>query len=1049
MIPILALLALEKAPMHLTPIDLRCEYRRNPLGVEDPQPRLSFRLEASPADSRDRRQTAYRIVVASSEAKLVRGEFDLWDTGKVPSAETSHIAYGGRPLGMGERAFWKAKVWDEADREGPWSRAAFWGAGLLSPENAKAKWIGLDTKPAPDPEEDDLAALKGARWIGFGDMMNAAAGRYGFRRTFVAEGDCHGYLYLAADDAFRVYLDGQFVRLGDSHKAVTKVDLGTIAGGFHTLAVEVANYSKGPSALVAILALRSPSGLKTVATNAEWKAADRLAEGWFLPAHDDSRWAAATEGPAAGENPWYGLTPVPFHRIGPPVHLRKEFTLPKRVARATAFVSALGAYRVWINGRRIHDDELMPGYVDYRKRAYALAYDVTPFLREGPNAIGAILAEGWYGSYLCFTGKDRWFGGVPKLFVQVEIEYDDGSKDRLVTDGSWKASTGPMQYADLLMGTRTDTRVDLSDWTRWGYDDRSWRAPEVADSPGVPVFRCHPGEPIRRQERITAKECWESAPGVWTFDLGQNMVGWVQLRVQGEPGQVVRLRHAEMLNPDRTVYTTNLRAARAIDEFVLAGGPQTLEPAFTFHGFRYVEVAGLTHRPKPTDVVGVVLNSDLDTTGRFQCSHPLVNQLVHNILWGQKGNYLDVPTDCPQRDERAGWTGDAQFFMGTAAYMMDVAPFFSKWLEDLVTDGQDAEGAFPDIAPNLNLGTGNVAWGDAALVCTERIHRVYGDRRVLERYLPAFERYAEYMAQRSEDGVRGYGAYGDWLNLGGGAKAEVIGTAYHAQMLRLIAQMHAELGHQEQARQWAERADHVKRRFQELFVAEDGSILESSQTGYALAFAFDLVPDDRRAKAAAKFREEMAKHGFKNATGFIGTPILLPALQKAGLADVAQRVLLQEEFPSWLLPVKLGATTIWERWDGWLPDRGFQDPGMNSFNHYAFGSVGQFLFESVAGIRPAEPGFRRVRIEPLPVRGLTWVEASYESIHGPIGVSWRKRGKRLQLSVTVPPNVQAEIPIPADASTVRLDGKPLPAGTGSTLSLGSGAYRLDLPLVEP
>ncbi|MCX7799134.1 MAG: glycoside hydrolase family 78 protein [Fimbriimonadales bacterium] len=1035
--------------MHLTPIDLRCEYRREPLGIEDPHPRLSFRLEASPPDSRNRSQTAYRIVVASSLQNLEAGEYDLWDTGKVDSSETAQIVYQGRPLAMAQRAYWKAKVWDEAGREGPWSQPSFWGMGLLGPENAVAKWIGLDTKPPADPEEDERAALKGARWIGVGDLMNAPAGRFGVRRTFVAEKESQGWLYIAADDGFRVHLDGNFVRLGDSHKAVAKIDLGTLAAGFHTLAIEVTNYGKGPSAVACLLALRTPQGWKTVASNGEWKASSKLPEGWQSPAFDDARWQTASEGPAAGENPWYGLTPVPFHRIGPPVHLRREFTLAKPVARATAFVSALGTYRLWINGRRVHDDELMPGYVDFRKRVHALAYDVTPFLREGPNAIGAMLAEGWFGSYLCFTGRDRWFGGFPKLFVQVEVEYSDGSKDRLATDGSWKASTGPMEYADLLMGTRTDTRVDLGEWTRWGYDDRSWRAVETADSPGAPVFRCHPGEPIRRQERLTAVDCWEVAPGVWTFDLGQNMVGWVQLRIHGEPGQTVRLRHAEMLNPDRTVYTTNLRGARAIDEFVLAGGPQTLEPAFTFHGFRYVEVSGLTRRPKPSDVVGVVLNSDLDTTGSFRCSHPLLNQLVHNILWGQKGNYLDVPTDCPQRDERAGWTGDAQFFMGTAAYMMDVSSFFAKWLEDLITDGQDAEGAFPDIAPNLNLGTGNVAWGDAALICTERIHRVYGDRRVLERYLPAFERYAEYMAQRSDDGVRGVGAYGDWLNLGGGAKAEVIGTAYHAQMLRLIAEMHAALDREDQARSWFERADRVKARFQQAFLQPDGSLLESSQTGYALAFAFDLVPDHLRAKTAAKFREEMARHGFKNATGFIGTPILLPALQKAGLEDVAQRVLLQEEFPSWLLAVKLGATTIWERWDGWLPDRGFQDPGMNSFNHYAFGSVGQFLFESVAGLRPAEPGFRRVRIQPLPVRGLSWAEASYDSIRGPIRVAWRKRGKTLRLEVEVPPNVRAEVPLPEDRSRVKLDGKPLPRDVGPALELGSGRHRLELPLVEP
>jgi len=571
------------------------------------------------------------------------------------------------------------------------------------------------------------------------------------------------------------------------------------------------------------------------------------------------------------------------------------------------------------------------------------------------------------------------------------------------------------------------------------------------------IIEPQPGEPVRRFEELPSIAVTEPRPGRYVFDLGQNMVGWTRIRINGKAGQRLTLRHAEMLNPEGTPYTSNLRGATATDFFTLKDGPQTLEPPFTFHGFRYVEVSGLTSPPEPGLVTGIVVHTNMSPTGTFTTSSPLVNQLVHNIVWGQKGNYLEVPTDCPQRDERLGWTGDAQFFINAAAYNFDIASFMSRWLRTLNHDAQFDDGTLAHVAPKVNERGGSTAWGDAGIVCIHALYRTYGDTRVIADNYGPMTRYMAWLDSKTTAGLAKVGGFGDWVNLGDPTSQDLIDTAQRIQLLGEMAEMASVIGNTSDAQRYAAQRDQSIAAFRARFLAADGSLKDSGQTGYAMAFTIQgILPDETRGQTSEHFVAAIAKKDWHLATGFIGTPRLLPALFAAGKDDVAYRLLLNDDFPSWLYQVKLGATTMWERWDGWTPERGFQDVGMNSFNHYAFGAVGDALYRHVAGISALEPGYRKVLIEPRPdlaptAHGrsspqLTHAEASYRSISGEIRSAWRlapnpEGAPTVAYSITIPPHTNAQIRLRAPyGATVEESGKPF---TSYTTTKPPGSPRAD------
>ena len=999
--------------------DTRCEYRVNPIGVDTSQPRLSWVLESK---NRGVLQSAYQVLVASSAELLKKNQGDLWDSGKVASGESIQVAYGGKTLAAGQVCFWKVRVWDQADQAAKWSPPATWTMGLLQPGDWQAQWIGFPATVAQS-KFDRLLALDGCAWVWANGTVagNQPRGKVYFRKQLELPAHTpvtRAKFVLTADDNLQLHVNGQ--PAGGAHRNWKQLATRDVASllrpGANLFAIEAENTGENPAGLAGRLVIEFVNGdTLFVPIDSSWRSSRVAGADWKEVREAGADWQPAAEIVRYGEQPWGTLA---RQAISPAPFFRKAFTVTKPIKRATAFAAALGVYELHLNGKPVDTDVLSPGWTDFGKRAHYRGYDVTEQLKRGDNVLGAMLGDGWYASYLAFTGKRHYYGGEPRLRVQLQIEYQDGTREVIGTDGTWQAAVGPILEADLLMGCAYDARAEFAGWDKSGFDAAKWQPAQV-DGAVLANLVAHPGEPMRRTEEVTAKKITEPRPGVYVFDLGQNMVGWARLKVKGKAGQKVTVRHAEMLNPDGTIYVTNLRAALATDSYILAdAGPRTFEPYFTFHGFQYVEVTGLDYQPALADVVGVVVHSDLSRAGWFECSEPLVNKLTLNSLWGQRGNFLDVPTDCPQRDERAGWTGDTQFFIPTAAYNFNVAPFFTRWLTTICEDSQAGDGSVAHVAPDLGLGSGGTAWGDAAIICTYNIYKTYGDTRVIAAHFPAMERLLAWYGSKSTGLIPKTHVFGDWLNMGGGASEEVLNTAYYAYLAGLMSEMARAIGNDAPAARYEKLHGEIKAVFAGFFEA-DGSLRNCSQTGYALAFSMELVPDALREKAAAKFAGEIERFKDHIATGFIGTPRLLPALHKAGRDDLAYRLLLQETYPSWLFQVKLGATTMWERWDGWTPDKGFQTIGMNSFNHYAFGAVGQYLYENVAGIAAESPAYKKISIRPVIGEGLTWAKASYDSMYGKIVSNWKLEGKALTMDVTIPANTTATVHVPGKDGGVR------------------------------
>src|SRR5918999_336381 len=747
-----------------------------------------------------------------------------------------------------------------------------------------------------------------------------------------------------------------------------------------------------------------------------------------------------------------GLAPSPY--------LRREFSLYKPVSRARLYATARGVYELYINGNSVGNDVLAPGWTDYDRRIQYQTYDVTPLLAEGQNALGAVLGDGWFAGFVGFDPKHRGalYGPRPQLLAQLDVEYEDGTTASLATEGSWRCSTGPILFSDLLMGESYDARREMPGWAEPGFDDSGWYGVAVEEI-GDTNLVAQPDEGIRITEELEAKTVTEPESGRYVFDLGRNMVGWVRLKVEGKAGTGVILRHAEALTPDGTIYTTNLRSARATDRYVLGGdGEEIYEPRFTFHGFRYVEITGYPGEPPPGAVTGPVVHSATPPSGSFECSSRMVNKLQENIVWGQRGNFLSVPTDCPQRDERLGWMGDAQVFVRTASFNMDVAAFFEKWMTD-VEDAQSPEGAFPDVAPLprgsglIDLRWGAPAWGDAGVIVPWTIYRTYDDTRIVERHYDAMARWMEYLHEANPDLIRKNrmgNNYGDWLSpKGDHTPKHLLATAYWAYDAKLIAEMAEATGRYEDAREYRDLKERVKAAFQAAYVFPDGRIEGDTQTCYLLALHMGLLPEDLRSAAAEHLVKSIEREDWHLSTGFAGVGYLCPVLTEAGNTDVAYRLLGNETYPSWGYTIKNGATTIWERWDGWTQENGFQSPNMNSFNHYSLGSVGEWLYRYVAGIDLGAPGYGRTVISPRPGGNLTHASAQYDSVRGRISSSWKIENDRFVLEALIPPNTTATVHVPStdDVSECgmpvdKADGVEfLRAGKGETvLAVGSGRY---------
>jgi alpha-L-rhamnosidase len=752
--------------------------------------------------------------------------------------------------------------------------------------------------------------------------------------------------------------------------------------------------------------------------------------------------------------------------------LRTSFKLAGPVAGARAYVSSLGLYEMEINGRPVGDQVFTPGWTSYDTRVQYQTYDVTDLLAAGENAAGISLADGWYRGPLGWGDNYNIYGRQLAAIAQIEVTYRNGKKETIATGPSWKASTGPILMSGVYDGETYDARLEKTGWSRAGFAEVGWGGVVVVDK-SKDALVAPAGPPVRRTLEVKPVKILRTPGGDTVFDMGQNMVGRVRLRVQGPAGTTVKLRHAEVLDAKGNFYTENLRkAAQAVTYTLRGGGVETYEPHFTFQGFRYVAVSGLPADPSLDQITGVVIHSDMPATGRFETSDPLLNRLQENIVWGQRGNFLDVPTDCPQRDERLGWTGDAQVFSRTAAFNADVAGFFTKWLGDVRAD-QKAGGSVPHVIPDVLTrgktdGGGATGWADAAVIVPWTMYQVYGDARFLEDSFDSMKKWVGYMRQRAGDKLlwQGDEHFGDWLAYattrsdypGATTDKDLLATAHFAYSAGLVARAATILGRDADAREMSALRDRVKAAFVKEYVTPNGRLASNTQTAYVLALAFDLLPPELRAQAADRLAADVKSFGNHLTTGFLGTPYLCRTLSDTGHLDAAYALLLQKTYPSWLYPVTRGATTIWERWDGIRPDGSMQDAGMNSFNHYAYGAIGAWMYSVVAGIDldPAEPGYKHVLIQPRPGGGLTKASASFRSVHGEVASAWSIDGGTFVLNVTVPANTHATIRLPhAKPGEVKEGGQAVAQAAGVrsvradgdsvVIETGSGRYAFTCP----
>ena len=748
--------------------------------------------------------------------------------------------------------------------------------------------------------------------------------------------------------------------------------------------------------------------------------------------------------------------------------LRKTFTVKSKIASARAYVTSHGFYELHLNGQKVGDQELTPGWTSYHKRLQYQTYDITDQLRTGPNAVGAFLGEGWYRSPLGWENNIAYYGKRLGLLCQIQIKYTDGSQEIIGSDGTWKyTNDGPIRVNEIYDGEAYDATRELKGWTESNFNDSQWAAVQVADFKDD-VLIAPQGVPTRRIEELKPIKIFRTPKGLLVADMGQNMVGWVRLKISGTRGTKITLRHAEVLDKFGDFYLDNLRTAQAKATYTLKGGGQEVfEPRFTFMGFRYVSIEGAPNDLTTSNITGVVVHSDMKPTGTFACSNPLVNQLQRNILWGQKGNFVDIPTDCPQRDERLGWTGDAQAFCRTAAYNMNVAAFFTKWLKDVAAD-QRPDGSVPFVSPDVlnKIGDQTVpvsaGWADVAVIAPWTMYQVYGDKRILETQYPSMKAYVEYQRKNAVNYLWKNGSvFGDWLfykpamnsftEPDGFTNKDYICAAFFGYSTSLLREAARALGKTDDVAKYDALFRNIKKSFNAQYVSPEGRIASDSQTAYVLALMFDLLPQNLRAKATNYLVEDIKSRKNHLSTGFLGTPYLCHVLSQNGRADVGYDLLLQESYPSWLYPIKMGATTIWERWDGQKTDSTFQDKGMNSFNHYAYGAVGDWMYRVVAGVEidPTQPGYKHFFIQPQLTDKLTYATASLQSNYGEIASGWQRQNGKTKMTVKIPVNTTATIKIPhATLAAITERGSPLtenfPAAKVTNgiveLTVGSGDY---------
>jgi alpha-L-rhamnosidase len=1038
------------------PVHLRCEYMVNPLGIDQTSPRLSWRSSNS---ERNWKQAAFEILVASTPERLSAGNSDVWDSGKNNSAESVDIVYRGPVLESRHRYYWKVRAWDAAGQTSESDEPAWWEMGLLHTEDWKAKWIAWN-----NPE--DQADREGIRWIwlkGQDALAVVPKASAAFRVSVtLKEKPRDAALLLAVRGDFTATVNGHEVGRKREWGAFDRRDIsdelvvGKNSIEVHLTAPDVPRRGPNAEATTSKAALAALIKIK-------------LNGGTVIRIPTSEKWEAVQEKESSGQ-PAQTVGDLTDKRLGDPgplpqpaACLRRTLTVSKNVHSARIYVTALGSYRVYLNGSRIGPDVLTPDFTEYRKRVLYQTYDVTNLLTNGNNAISALLGDGWYGSPLTWAGM-HFFSPPNRFRAQLELDYADGSHETVITDDSWKAAASPIIASQIYGGEVYDARLEQEGWKAANFDDSRWSSTVVSEAPSIAVSS-QITDPARVIATLDPKQVTPLANGAYIFDMGQNMVGWVTLKAKGAAGTKVRLRFAEILNPDGTIYTENLRNADATDVYILRGGDEeTFSPHFTFHGFRYVEVTGYPGVPSLDVLKGEVVSSvSGDPVARLTTSSDLVNHMWSIGIWGQRGNFLSIPTDCPQRDERLGWMGDAGVFWRTGSYNFDIAAFSQKFMQDIV-DAQTSQGAFTNVSPNtLPFGGGGTegtsawnegmvgapGWGDAGVIVPWTTWMQYGNKAIIEQNWDAMRRWMDFIQSRNPDFLRKKGVgpnFADWLAPDEHTNKDLLATAYWALIAHMMSQMAHTVGKEDDAKRYDDVVQNIRSAFQKAYIKDNGEVGTGTQTSDVVALYTKMAPTALEPLLVDKLVKEIESRNWHLSTGFLGTPFLLFTLADHGRSDVAYRLLLNDTYPSWGYMLSKGATTWWERWNG---DTG--DPSMNSYNHYAFGSVIAWVYRYAAGIdtTPDAPGFKEIVIHPHLDSRMTSARAEYESVYGKIVSDWSGTpAGPFSLKVTIPANTSAKVFLPAiPGAHLTEDGNPVASeqeGGSRVVVIGAGSYNFEV-----
>ncbi|RYX85100.1 hypothetical protein EON83_07585 [bacterium] len=1031
---------------------LSCEGIDKPIGVEAPSPRLSW---VSDSKVRGWNQSAYQVLVASTSALLAQNKGDLWDSGQVKSP-LNQIAYAGKPLGSRTRCYWKVRVWDNKAQTSAYSAASVWEMGLLQKSDWHGQWIGYTPPAAPQPV---IPTLQGASWIWYpeGDpLRNAPEETRYFRRVVNLPADrkiSGASLRVAADNSATIFVNGKQVGTShDSWKTRDVFDVGQqLVAGNNVVAVQIAN--EGTAAgLATQLDVKFDGGQPlSVLTDGTWKASKTAPAGWQNANYDDAAWVTAKEVAKVGEGPWGKVSSTVQVPAPPAPHFRRTFEVNGKVSRATVYLCGLGYNELSINGRKVGDHMLDPGWTRYDRRSLYVAHDVTSYLKTGANALGVLLGTGHYDDHVLsvWDFENATWRTPPKMLMELRLEYEDGRSQTITSDGSWKASTGPLIFDSISAGETYDARLEKTGWDTPTYNDASWAAPQVVE-PVKGFLAAQIAPPVRVTQTITPVKVTQPTPGVFIFDLGQNIAGVPQLRISGPAGAKVVMTCAEKLHDDGTLDAANIdefvhrrdpSQVFQTDTYILKGtGREVWQPRFTYHGFQYVQVTGFPGTPTIDNLRGLVAHSDFATIGNFECSNPMLNKIQQMSLWSYRNNFHSIPTDCPHR-EKNGWTGDAHLAAELGLFNFDGAANYEKWLDD-IADEQGPNGDFAGIIPTSGWGYNiGPAWDSAYPLIVWYLYEYRGDKAMIEKHYPRLARYVDYATTRSKDGIIEYGL-GDWLPAKTQTPAAVTSTAYYYVDSMLIAKMAQMLGKTDDAKKYSDQAARIKTAFNaKFFNPQTGQYANGSLTALSCAVYQGLVEPQYKAKVIDNLVAEVKKQGYHMDVGILGAKYLLTVLADNGHADVAYQILQQKTFPSYGNWIERGATTLWEEWNG-----------NQSRNHVMFGDVSAWFYKYLAGINYAAPGFQKIVIKPHVLGDLTYARGTYDSASGRIVSHWKKSATGLQLDVTIPANTTAMIYVPAtDQSKVTEGGKAIAKSTGlqwvkqedgyAVFAANAGSYR--------